>query len=1020
MKYIVLAAGKGIESIQDESSLLKCLVSLQNNKNIIDNILDIASELKIKDLSIIGGYKILEIMKQYPQLKYFYNEKWEETNSLYSLSKAIEYMDDDILISYSDTLYTKETIEKIIQKNEKINIVYDSYWKKRYEGKPYIDNEVEKIYKLHENQLKFSKEELDLEIEGEFTGLLYLPKHEILNFKKAISLKLQQNTKASLLEFLDSYIKHRKNINLIDIKGNWAELDSVQDIEHFSFGTKAETLNTLKNKISIAKVLEQFTFTVLDYRNNSKEVLKNIQNSFKEKLLVVRSSAINEDTHSSSMAGNYESILKVEKDNTSILQDAIEKVVNSYLKNNQQQDDNNQVLIQPYLQNVTMSGVLFSKNLQTSSPYYIVNYDESDDTESVTSGNGKDLNTFICYRKFQGKIENEKLDLLINAVKEIENVTKYDAIDVEFAFTESKLYILQVRPIATKKNSIRVLESDIEKELNDLKEFIQNRNDNSVNLLGEKIAYGVMPDWNPAEIIGINPKNLAFDLYKYIITDTIWARSRKELGYKDVKNANGLVSFAGKPYVDIKMSFNTFIPQEIDDNIAIKLVNYFINKLRLNPSQHDKVEFSIAITAFDFLFDKRMNELKENGFDEYEIKQIFDAYKKLTENIVNEKSVSIDEELDKACILEKRRDEILSSNISLSAKIYNLLEDCKLYGTLPFAKLARCGFVGSIFLKSLLENNIIDSTEYDDFSQSIHTVAKTFIEDLELLQSNQMTKNEFILKYGHLRPGTYDITSPSYKDNFDNYIQINSKNSNEIEKTHSKNTVSENFIIKIEKEIEAYNLNFDAKKLLDFIVKATEARELSKFEFTKNLNAVLELILKMGNELNISKEDAAHLNLDYVLKISNSSSTVNIKKDLENLISKNKTKHLISKAIQLPELIFNIKDTEIFFYSQQKPNFISYHSIMGEVAKLENSIKQDINDKVVIIENADPGFDWIFSHDIKGLVTKYGGAASHMAIRCAEFDIPAAIGCGDKIFNELLKHDKILLDCSNQIVKGLK
>ena len=157
MKYIVLSAGKGIESIQDESSLPKCLVSLQNNKNIIDNILDIASELKIKDVSIIGGYKILEIMKQYPQLKYFYNEKWEETNSLYSLSKAIEYMDDDIIISYSDTLYTKETIEKIIQKNEKINIVYDSYWKKRYEGKPYIDNEVEKIYKLHENQLKFSK-----------------------------------------------------------------------------------------------------------------------------------------------------------------------------------------------------------------------------------------------------------------------------------------------------------------------------------------------------------------------------------------------------------------------------------------------------------------------------------------------------------------------------------------------------------------------------------------------------------------------------------------------------------------------------------------------------------------------------------------------------------------------------------------------------------------------------------------------------------------------------------------------
>lgn len=48
----------------------------------------------------------------------------------------------------------------------------------------------------------------------------------------------------------------------------------MQDIEHFSFGTKAETLSTLKNKISIAKVLEQFTFTVIDHRNNQLEVFK--------------------------------------------------------------------------------------------------------------------------------------------------------------------------------------------------------------------------------------------------------------------------------------------------------------------------------------------------------------------------------------------------------------------------------------------------------------------------------------------------------------------------------------------------------------------------------------------------------------------------------------------------------------------------------------------------------------------------------------------------------------------------
>ena len=59
------------------------------------------------------------------------------------------------------------------------------------------------------------------------------------------------------------------------------------------------------------------------------------------------------------------------------------------------------------------------------------------------------------------------------------------------------------------------------------------------------------------------------------------------------------------------------------------------------------------------------------------------------------------------------------------------------------------------------------------------------------------------------------------------------------------------------------------------------------------------------------------------------------------------------------------------------------------IAKLEG--------KIVLIENADPGYDWIFSQNIIGLITKYGGANSHMAIRCAEFGVPAAIGCRAKI-----------------------
>ena len=38
---------------------------------------------------------------------------------------------------------------------------------------------------------------------------------------------------------------------------------------------------------------------------------------------------------------------------------------------------------------------------------------------------------------------------------------------------------------------------------------------------------------------------------------------------------------------------------------------------------------------------------------------------------------------------------------------------------------------------------------------------------------------------------------------------------------------------------------------------------------------------------------------------------------------------------------------------------------------------------------------------IKGLITKYGGVNSHMAIRCAELSVPAAIGVGEVIYNKI-------------------
>ena len=81
----------------------------------------------------------------------------------------------------------------------------------------------------------------------------------------------------------------------------------------------------------------------------------------------------------------------------------------------------------------------------------------------------------------------------------------------------------------------------------------------------------------------------------------------------------------------------------------------------------------------------------------------------------------------------------------------------------------------------------------------------------------------------------------------------------------------------------------------------------------------------------------------------------------------------------------------------------------------------DLTDKIVVVPKADPGYEWIFAKSIKGFITKYGGAASHMAIRCAEFEIPAAIGCGQKIYSEVSKMSYLRIDCkAEKIDEGIQ
>ena len=66
-----------------------------------------------------------------------------------------------------------------------------------------------------------------------------------------------------------------------------------------------------------------------------------------------------------------------------------------------------------------------------------------------------------------------------------------------------------------------------------------------------------MSDWNPVEIIGKYPSQLSVSLYKYLITDNIWAKARSIMGYKNLERNKLMYILCGQPYIDTRLSLNS-------------------------------------------------------------------------------------------------------------------------------------------------------------------------------------------------------------------------------------------------------------------------------------------------------------------------------------------------------------------------------------------------------------------------------------------------------------------------------
>ncbi|MAR78433.1 MAG: hypothetical protein CMD43_05795 [Gammaproteobacteria bacterium] len=757
--------------------------------------------------------------------------------------------------------------------------------------------------------------------------------------------------------------------------------------------TKGQTLNNLNNLLKESYIEPLYTFTGEEFINNKSHLIKTIKKYFKSNI-IIRSSTSLEDSDYKSHAGQFLSIQNVDIKNNKVIEESIirvmdsyKKIIKSYLKE--------EILIQKQSNNIITSGVIFTRNLETNEPYYVISYDDhSGKTDTVTSGMSSQ--TIWLHRNTSQYRCPKKWSKLLASILEIENLFKNMILDIEFAITKQKdVVIYQVRPLAANskyfKNST-LNDNHINKIAHNYKEYSGMNN----------FVLSDMAFWNPSELIGDNPKPLSYTLFDNLITEDSWNKGIYKLGYTNIEK-NLMYKCGNKPYINVDYAINALLPNSLSKLEKNQIAKYYKKKFLNNRTSHDKFEFDIMDT-YNLLDDYSIENI-ENYVNKTTLNRYKKALKKITLSMIENYAL-----IKKECIRDVKKCVSQSKNITDACHvtiINSIINDISLlrkYATPQFSIAARMAFVAKSIIENMYVKNVFSDDDLSNLYKSLNTVAVEYQYDLSIL-----SKTNFIKKYGHLRSGTYSLNALKIS-------QLSNILSKNIKHKKPNKINNKKYIKKINDYIKNSKTKLQADDIFKFLTNSLVLRESLKFEFTKVVSKILDKIDILANLLNIKKELFEYLPITVIKAgvtfedITQLRMFYNKHISLEKEIFK-KNSNLIQNQIIINKNSFYIIENFI-----SKPNYVTKKVIKSKIHVLNdlNNNKLNLNNKIVVISQADPGFDWIFSYKIKGLITKYGGIGSHMAIRCAEFDLPAAIGCGKELYDNLVDIDSITLDCNNK------
>ncbi len=260
MKIVILAAGQGTRLRPLTDNIPKCMVAI-NGKSIIERQLGVMQEcgVKNKDIAVVAGYKhdVLKNVLKDKNITFFENNKYDDTNMVYSLMCAKEYMNNakDVIVSYGDIIYSREVFQKILQsENENISVIVDDRWYEYWSER--CDNPLEDAETLMFNERGYLTEigqkttELR-KVQSQYIGLMRFKGNGLEAMMKLCheadkrsmnGIKLWRTDrdyfKMYMTDLLQGLIDEGNKLKTVHIQRGWFEVDNMKDLKIAERGLK--------------------------------------------------------------------------------------------------------------------------------------------------------------------------------------------------------------------------------------------------------------------------------------------------------------------------------------------------------------------------------------------------------------------------------------------------------------------------------------------------------------------------------------------------------------------------------------------------------------------------------------------------------------------------------------------------------------------------------------------------------------------------------------------------------------